>query len=116
MKTVTKLLAAPMVIMLLCGTIASCGGGDSAIVGVWDGTGSAEGTTYEFKSNGDAKMSAAGIGYSIATDATYKTSGKTLTITYREGGITIEEKYTYDISGDTLQMTLEGDTLVLKKR
>lgn len=108
MKLFKKGFALALVLAMSLSLVA-CG---ANIQGEWVGEEDGIEYSYEFDKDGEGSMSVGGL----SVDFEYEVDGDELTITYEILGEKTEEEYTFEISGDTLELTDEdGDTLELEK-
>lgn len=107
-----KLLALLLVFASLTVILASCGGG--SIEGSWEATEDGVTMTYTFEEDGKGKVSMEGV----ELDLTWSTSGDKISASLSMAGAT-EELFTdadYEIDGDELTITYEGETLTLTRK
>ena len=109
-KVSIVLIIALMISMLLC----ACGG--NPIVGSW--TGSLEGVplTMVFDEDGSGSLSA--MGGLLAVNYTYTAENGVLTLIPEEGSediATFNEGANYEIDGDTLTISNDGETMTLTR-
>ncbi len=104
-----KTLCIILAVMLIAVSLCACGGSNS-IVGSWSGTTEGIAVTMTFEKDGSGVLSALG---GLATEKfTYTTEGSTLTVTTSDDD---KEVYEYSLEGDTLSLTMDGETLTLTK-
>ena len=120
MKKILFLLAMlPMLMFTACSSDDDENfGNDSALIGTWVEETNRTMEVFHKQFNAD------GTGYHWATDngvidsygktkITWKTSGKSLYITFPEEGKT---KHTYNVNGDKLTTVYDGETIVYKRQ
>ena len=103
MKTMKKLVSLSLVAVMMFALVA-CGGND--IVGKWTTTQNGMTMTYTFEDDGTGSANASGI----SMDFEYEIDGDEITMKISFFGETQEETGTFKIDGDTLTITLAGET------
>lgn len=110
-RLIAVLLAA---LMLLC-LLTSCG--SKSINGTWTRQYTVLGVVNEekFVFNGDGTGSiTAALG--IDVDMTYTVDGDKLAVTFKVLGIETTTEYVYEIKGEQLLLTADGETLTFEKQ
>lgn len=114
MKTAKRLVSLVAALVMVMSLVAC--GSNSEFVGTWECTTEANGqsitTRYEFKSNGDCVMSVAGL----TIECEYETDGDKLIFSIEVLGVETTEEWTYKIDGNTMTLTKDGQSTVLKKK
>ena len=103
MKTMKKLVSLSLVAVMMFALVA-CGGSD--IVGTWTTTQNGVTVTYTFEEDGTGSANTAGI----AMDFEYEVDGNEISMKLSFFGETQEGTGTFEIDGDTLKLTIDGET------
>lgn len=109
MKLMKKLVCLALVAMMTLSLVA-CGGSD--IVGEWTMEENGITTTYKFEDDGKGSVGASGF----TMDFEYETDGDEITLKISFMGATEESKGTFEIDGDTLKLTIDGETQELTRK
>lgn len=105
-----KTLALVLVVVMLSATLVACGG--NSIIGSWEAT--VEGVSMKLTFEEDGKGSITTMG--VTADMTWSAEGDKLNASMAVMGITEEvfKDATYSVDGDSLSITMEGETVVFK--
>ena len=103
MKTMKKLVSLSLVAVMMFALVA-CGGSD--IVGTWTTTQNGVTVTYTFEDDGTGSANTAGIDM----DFEYEVDGNEISMKLSFFGETQEGTGTFEIDGDTLKLTIDGET------
>ena len=103
MKTMKKLVSLSLVAVMMFALVA-CGGSD--IVGTWSATEMGIKVTYTFEDDGTGSANTAGIDM----DFEYEVDGNEISMKLSFFGETQEGTGTFEIDGDTLKLTIDGET------
>ena len=108
MKTM-RITACVLLAVVLLTALVSCGG--SSIVGKWTAEEAGVEMTFEFNADGTGKMGTMGMN----VDTTWKVDGNKLSVTMSVMGIENTTEFTYEVKGNELSLTADGETIVFKK-
>ena len=108
-----KRFIATALILVLSLSLVSCG--KDSFIGKWTATVEEEGLsmemTMEFKEDGTCSMGVLGMTMS----GTYTSNDDKIVMTIEFMGEKEETEFTYEVKGDELSLTSEGETQVFKK-
>lgn len=102
MKLFKRVFAAATILAMSLSLVACSG----SIEGKWTTEIDGEKMSYEFGEDGKGSMSVPGL----TVDTTYEVEDDEITVSYEINGQKASQKFTYELDGDTLSLTLDGDT------
>lgn len=109
MKNSMKKAIALLAVLVLVFSLTGCG---SSVVGTWTAEESGVTMDYTFEKNGDCSIAAMGMTF----DGTYEVKGDKISMTLDAMGTETTEEYTFKVSGKELTLTLDGESIVFKKK